>query len=119
VNPRGSGGIVVAKWEDLLNNLRSEGKDVPEPSALADMLKEARASGVAFLKDTAEDVERYLSLVAEGKLNGEDLKHLLRGVRAQIRAEIAVQKQEAQRKLRAFLEDVVTVLSKRLVKALV
>jgi hypothetical protein len=108
----------MTSWQEMLAEMRVGGKEVPDPATLAKQLAEARKAGIEVLRKAAADIERYLSLVSEGKLTGEDLGHLLKGVRAQLRAEAAVAKAKARSTLRGFLTQVVTVLLNQLAKSI-
>src|SRR5262245_4901086 len=105
----------MATWQSFLDKMKRDGKDVPSSDSIDAFLRESRESGVSFLKREAEDVERYLTLLAQGKIDTDDFKFLMTGVRAQTRAEMAVAKQQAQKRLRGFLEDLVDVLLKKVV----
>jgi hypothetical protein len=58
-----------------------------------------------------------MGLLADGKIDVDDFKFLMRGVRSQLVAEAAVQRGQALRDVRSFLEKAVSVILTEVLKA--
>jgi hypothetical protein len=68
----------MADFKDFLDTLKNELSEVAREAG-EDFKDELIKDGKAFVKKSKEDLERWMSLAAEGRLSKEELEYLIKG----------------------------------------
>ena len=94
-------------WIQLLTNVESFAAD-----KWNDLKQDAVEDSKKFLTDVKDDVQRWISLLAEGKLTTDDLRWLIKGKREVAELLFLKQKGLAQPDLDKFFEGLLeTIIS--------
>lgn len=108
----------MATWQERIDALKRNDDSIPSSKDLQALIDNARAQSLKALKDGANDVEKYLEQLADGKITPKELRYLLEGVQRDLRAEAAERAEEVKKRIRTFLGGVVTALLKKVIDSL-